>query len=62
MNIDKAIKELELITSGTELEPPYNDVTFKAVKLGIEALKRVKGNRLYPQPIVYPLLPGERKK
>lgn len=33
----------------------------KAQALGIEAMKRVAGNRKYPQPTVYPLLPGETK-
>lgn len=57
MNIPKAIEILtdmsigDNVASGEDCE--------MAMNLGIEALKRVKGNRLYPQPTVYPLLPGE---
>ena len=33
-----------------------------ALKLGIEALKRVRDNRLGPHVIVYQLLPGETEE
>lgn len=60
MNIPTAIKILEEDKQGdyegTELD------RYDAISLGIEALERVKGNRLYPQPTVYPLLPGETEE
>ncbi len=57
MYISKAIEILNHYPDPDEI---YSDPDFMdAIKLGIEALKRVKGNRLYPQPDVYPLLPGE---
>lgn len=60
MTIDEAIKILTTFTFASKTIP-RNDVN-DAIKLAIEALKRVKGNRLYPQPTVYPLLPGETKE
>jgi len=34
----------------------------KSIRMLIEAGERVKGNRKYPQPTVYPLLPGETEE
>lgn len=60
MTIDEAIKlQFEL----KELLPEVGFNKYQAsTQLGIEALKRVEGNRHYPQPTVYPLLPGETKE
>jgi len=57
MKIEKAVKLLEELKEGLDL--PLMTDEEDALKLGIEAMKRVAGNRKYPQPTVYPLLPGE---
>lgn len=60
MKLDEAIVGLEdLLTDDPHFDPERRR---EAVQLGIKALKRIKGNRLYPQPTVYPLLPGETKE
>lgn len=57
MKIEKAI---EIETIHNDHNPNFTDAEREeAHQLGIEALIRVKGNRHYPQPTVYPLLPGE---
>jgi len=60
MTIDEAIKRLAPIAEGGRTY--IGEIDKEAIGLAIEALKRVKGNRLYPQPTVYPLLPGETEK
>ncbi len=58
-NIPEAI---EILTDeAAYLDKVIQPDSAAAIRLGIEALKRVKGNRLYPQPTVFPLLPGETK-
>jgi len=57
MIIDEAIERLETAKEGWPVSA--GEKYYQALELGLEALKRVKGNRLYPQPTVYPLLPGE---
>jgi hypothetical protein len=60
MTIDEASKELETLK---ELLKPDTDIHFlNAIGLGIEALKRAKGNRIDPQPTVYSPLPGETEE
>jgi len=59
MNIDKAIeilKDTPILTTGQEA-PAYH----KAVRLGIEALKRVEGMRPMGTQAIIHLLPGETK-
>jgi len=60
ITIDEAIKGLKNIH--LELSRPGREKDWQSLLLGIEALKRVKGNRMYPQPTVYALLPGETKE
>lgn len=54
MTIEDAIEYLNMMKANSLLCKP----NFKqdALQLGVEALKRVKGNRIYPQPTVKPLL------
>ena len=63
MTIDEAIKEMSKLGWSTafSLEPAQA----QAVRLGIEALKRVRGARDTPAGLSFSLLPGEiaeRKK
>lgn len=60
MIIDEAIEVNTTLVK--ELDIPERAKEREAISLGIEALKRVDGNRHYPQPTVYPLLPGETKE
>lgn len=57
MNIPKAIEELtDLHKVGlNRLTPDEKD----ALKLGIEALKRVNTQRLFPSNVIWETLPGE---
>jgi len=57
MNIQKAIEIITLDLT-CDFEGEGADLE-EALQLSIEALKRVEGNRHYPQPTVYPFLPGE---
>jgi len=59
MTIDEAIKIQE-----DYLENPYSvqpELVKYAIKLGIEALKRIRENRHYALPQIPRLLPGETK-
>jgi hypothetical protein len=60
MTPDEAIKILEVEERG--LDPKYHPRLTKALKLGIEALKRIKADRILPYPIVSDLLPGETEE
>lgn len=60
MQIDEAIKELqdEICEHPAARDLPY----YKALKLGIEALKRVQGQRAWYDTYALDLLPGETEK
>jgi len=60
MTIDKAIKVLEDYKA-KDASPAW-DYQLKALRLGIEALKRVNSNRLYPHRVMIEVLPGETKE
>jgi len=59
MKIDKAIEILE--TLGTDVQNITSSDYLEAEKLGIEALKVIKGSRGVRSVIIAPLLPGETK-
>lgn len=60
MTIDEAIEGLsDLLTDGPYWPP---EKRIEAVKLGIEALKRIKEQRIGWSPIDYYLLPGETQE
>lgn len=53
-------KAIEILTDwGVISKPQVDQDLLDAVKLGIEALKRGRNNRKYPELTPYPLLPGE---
>jgi len=56
----KLKEAIEILTKYTAGGNPWSITELtEASNLGIEAMKCVEGNRHYPQPTVYPLLPGE---
>ncbi len=59
MNIDEAIKILEVERGLAERQPETG--VFDALKLGIEALKRIELGRTGVQRFAHSLLPGETK-
>ena len=59
MNLEKAIEILEALYDGRM--SPSHPIRKDAVKLGIEALKRVESLRGYLFSARHPLLPGETK-
>lgn len=60
MTIDEAI---EILEHKTNLAQFRNDPTMmSAIKLGIESLKREKGNREDPDYFIVRRLPGETKE
>ena len=59
MTIDEAIKILAILDHGDTAE--IEDTWLDALKLGIEALKRIKGGRSWLFPRASDLLPGETK-
>ena len=60
MTIDEAIEALSYIV----VDQPYGfrDEPYEAIRLGIEALKRVKAQRKEPFAFAKALLPGETEK
>lgn len=59
MTIDEAIKKLRAATTADERDFPI--ILEDAMKLGIEALKRLKLGRTGVQRFAHSLLPGETK-
>ncbi len=57
MTLDKAI-EIQENSIGFPYSGPWDD-KYKATKLGIEALKRVRAGRPAPPSLAYLPLPGE---
>jgi len=60
MTIDEAIRLLKTASQGWPLPP--NEDYYKALDLGIEALRAVKDSRFDPSTYTSHLLPGETKK
>ena len=58
--IDKAIKRLTAYCKWRKPDP--DDNFHESVQLGIEALKRIKGQRFHKELGMYSLLPGETEK
>jgi len=59
MTIDKAIEILERYFISDHYVQRWELET--ASRLGIEALKRVKADRILPYPVISDFLPGETK-
>jgi len=60
MTIDQAVKVLSAAQKGTWAIPHAD--RYDALKLGIEALKRVNASRPLPIPRTWELLPGETQE
>lgn len=57
MELDQAIEILDTLLNDYNEEPCPNEE--KAIRLGLEALKRVKLDRNLPYPVISDMLPGE---
>ena len=57
MTLEKAIELMQ--TDIADIDYNYPSDLSDAMKLGVEALKRVKNERVLSYPLIYHFLPGE---
>ena len=60
MNVDKAISRMQYVID--DRPEIYSEEVYNALKLGIEALKRVKHERAFRIPFWANQLPGETEQ
>jgi len=57
MKLDEAIEKVQYVIA--DVPAIYSDEVYDALTLGIEALKRIKANRIWPEVYHSGTLPGE---